>query len=46
MVTVLLVDDQPLVRTGFQMILAVEDDIQVVGAAANGEEAVELARRC
>lgn len=45
MVTVLLVDDQPLVRTGFQMILAVEDDIQVVGAAANGAEAVELARR-
>ncbi|MEL4504861.1 response regulator transcription factor [Luteococcus sp. H138] len=41
---VLLADDQALVRSGFQMILAVEDDITVVGAAANGREAVELAR--
>lgn len=37
---VLLVDDQELVRTGFTMILAVEDDIEVVGEARDGAEAV------
>ena len=41
---VLLVDDQALVRSGFRMILSVEDDIEVVGEAADGAEAVELAR--
>jgi len=41
--TVLLVDDQQLVRSGFSLILSVEDDLDVVGEAANGAEAVRLA---
>lgn len=43
-IRVLLVDDQQLVRTGFRMILADEADIEVVGEAANGSEAVARAR--
>jgi DNA-binding NarL/FixJ family response regulator len=42
---VLLVDDQELVRTGFRMILADEEGIEVVGEAGNGREAVEVAAR-
>ena len=42
---VLVVDDQELVRTGFRMILDAEDDIDVVGEAGDGLEAVEAARR-
>ncbi|MGH2446609.1 MAG: response regulator [Candidatus Limnocylindria bacterium] len=42
-IRVLLVDDQQLVRTGFRMILADEEGIEVVGEAANGREAVEAA---
>ena len=37
-------DDVRLVRTGFRMILASEPDIEVVGEAADGVEAVQLAR--
>jgi DNA-binding NarL/FixJ family response regulator len=43
--TVLLVDDEPLVRLGFSMVLAAHDDLRVVGEAGNGAEAVELAGR-
>ena len=44
-IRVLLVDDQALVRTGFRMILADEEGIEVVGEAANGREAVDGAPR-
>ena len=44
-VRVLLVDDQELVRTGFRMILADEDGIEVVGEAADGREALAAADR-
>jgi DNA-binding NarL/FixJ family response regulator len=42
---VVVVDDQHLVRTGFRMILESEDDIEVVGEAADGAAAVEVCRR-
>jgi DNA-binding NarL/FixJ family response regulator len=41
---VVLADDEGLVRSGFRVLLEVEDDIEVVGEAANGSMAVELAR--
>jgi DNA-binding NarL/FixJ family response regulator len=43
-IRVLLADDQKLVRGGFRMILRAEPDIDVVGEAADGAEAVTLAR--
>jgi DNA-binding NarL/FixJ family response regulator len=43
-IRVVVVDDQALVRTGFSMILGAEADIDVVGEASHGVEAVELAR--
>ena len=43
-VRVLIADDQQLVRTGFRMILDAEPDIDVVGEATNGREAVAMAR--
>jgi DNA-binding NarL/FixJ family response regulator len=43
-IKVLLADDQVLVRSGFRVLLDVEDDITVVGEAATGAEAVERAR--
>jgi DNA-binding NarL/FixJ family response regulator len=43
-ITVLIADDQELIRAGFRMILSAETDIEVVGEAANGFEAVTLAR--
>ncbi len=42
---VLLADDQSMVRAGFRMILESEPDIEVVGEAANGEQAAAAARR-
>jgi DNA-binding NarL/FixJ family response regulator len=44
-VRVLVADDQEIVRTGLTMILNAQPDIEVVGEAANGQRAVELARR-
>ena len=44
MIRVLLADDQALVRAGFAALLDAQDDIQVVGEASNGEEAVRLAQ--
>jgi DNA-binding NarL/FixJ family response regulator len=43
--SVLIVDDQALVRAGFRMILEAEEDVEVVGEAADGREAVTEARR-
>jgi DNA-binding NarL/FixJ family response regulator len=43
-IRVLVADDQELVRTGLRMILDAQPDIEVVGEAADGNEAVELAR--
>ena len=43
-VRVLLVDDQALVRAGFRMILDAEADIEVIGEAADGVEAVDFVR--
>ena len=44
-VRVIVADDQEIVRTGLTMMLNVQPDIEVVGEAADGEQAVELARR-
>ncbi|MFB4422842.1 response regulator [Streptomyces sp. QL37] len=44
MIRVLVADDEPLIRAGIRMILSSADDIDVVAEAANGREAVELAR--
>jgi DNA-binding NarL/FixJ family response regulator len=42
-IRIVLADDQALVRAGFRMLLDAEDDIEVVGEAENGADAVELA---
>ena len=44
MIRVLLADDQPLVRTGFRMILDAEPDIEVAGEAGDGADAVRQCR--
>ena len=44
-ITVLLVDDHSLVRRGFRRMLEDESDMEVVGEAGNGEEAVKLAKQ-
>jgi DNA-binding NarL/FixJ family response regulator/class 3 adenylate cyclase len=43
--SILIVDDQALVRAGFRMILDAEDDVEVVGEASNGMEAIDEVRR-
>jgi DNA-binding NarL/FixJ family response regulator len=45
MIRVVLADDQALVRSGFRALLDSEDDIEVVGEAADGADAVALARQ-
>ncbi len=45
MIRVVLADDQALVRAGFRSLLDARDDIDVVGEAADGHEAVALARQ-
>ncbi|MEU5889092.1 response regulator transcription factor [Streptomyces sp. NPDC047461] len=42
MIRVVLVDDQPLIRSGFRALLDLEDDIEVVAEAADGEEGLVL----
>jgi DNA-binding NarL/FixJ family response regulator len=44
-IRVLVADDQPLMRTAYEMTLRTEDDLELVGAAGDGSEAIELARR-
>ena len=44
-VRVALADDQALIRHGLRLIVDAQDDLEVVGEAANGEQAVDLARR-
>ena len=46
MISVLLADDQPLLRRGFRMILEAEEGLTVVGEAGDGAEAISLARSC
>lgn len=43
-ITVLVADDQDLIRTGLRMILDAQPDIEVIGEAADGRQAVKLAR--
>lgn len=45
-IRVVVADDQALVRSGFLALLRAEDGIEVVGEAADGRQAVEVARRC
>ncbi|MFL6116513.1 MAG: response regulator [Catenulispora sp.] len=45
MIKVLIADDQAMVRTGFGMIIGAQPDMEIVGEAADGVEAVALARR-
>jgi DNA-binding NarL/FixJ family response regulator len=44
-IRVVIADDQPIVRAGFQAILDAQPDVTVVGEASDGREAVDLARR-
>lgn len=44
-IRILLVDDQPLVRGGFSMLIGSQPDLVVVGEAGDGQEAVEAVRR-
>ena len=45
MTSLVVVDDQGMVRAGFRSLLESEPDLEVLGEAANGEEAVEVVRR-
>ncbi|HWZ31249.1 MAG TPA: response regulator transcription factor [Bryobacteraceae bacterium] len=45
MIKILLADDHALVRQGFKMILSAQPDMEIVGEAGNGREAVELAEK-
>ncbi len=45
MISVLLTDDQAMIRSGLHALLAAEDDIEVVGEAGDGAEALRLVRR-
>lgn len=45
MIRVCIVDDQQLMRTGFEMILDAQDDIEIVGMASDGREGVDRVRQ-
>ena len=42
-IKILLVDDQPLFREGLRTLLSVQPDFEIIGEAANGEEALRMA---
>jgi DNA-binding NarL/FixJ family response regulator len=44
-ITVLLAEDHTVVREGFRMLLDAEDDLEVVGEAQTGRQAVELTKK-
>ena len=46
MIKVLIVDDHSLVRNGIKTILGIYDDIEVIGEAENGKEALEICGKC
>src|SRR3989304_8762223 len=46
MIKVLIVDDHPLVRKGIKTLLSIYDDIEVIGEAENGKEALEICGKC
>ncbi|MGP5053496.1 response regulator transcription factor [Brachybacterium paraconglomeratum] len=43
-VRLVVVDDEPLVRQGLSLILGAEDDLEIVGEAADGDEALRIVR--
>ena len=45
MITVLLVDDQSLIRQGLRALLELEVDIEIVGEAENGQTAINLVKK-
>jgi DNA-binding NarL/FixJ family response regulator len=45
MIRVLLADDQALIRAGFRVLIEADDDLEVVGEAVDGQQAVDLAHR-
>lgn len=45
-IRVVVVDDQPLLRAGFGMILQSVDDLELVGEAANGQDAIDVVAQC
>ncbi len=45
MISLLIADDQELVRAGFRVVLEAEPDLEVVAEAENGQQAIELSRR-
>lgn len=45
MITIIIVDDQPAVREGLRMRLALEEDMQILGEARDGSEALDIVTR-
>ena len=45
MISVVLADDQAMIRAGLRLILEAEDDVKVVGEASDGEQAIEITRQ-
>lgn len=45
MIKIMLVDDQAMVRRGLRMRLALEPDIEIIGEASNGREALDLSQK-